>query len=485
MDDLELYDVQTEREILKALLFNKNFISSAIMFHRIIVEHFADLFHRDSFKVISEYYKKFGIAPSKKHFKRLIAKRMTRSKNFSTPEAQKKIWIKSADRLFIEPTKSELDRLNANVSNLDEMRKARLLQETIIKSQQQFENGEYEKAFSLFSKSRIKSTIVEQAITEGDIVSDFQHHVMLIKKKRSGEFKPIKIRIRGAINDHDGGDEMESLKKIVSIDDLIGGGLYKGELTLLIGENNLGKSFFLMELSYNVAKLENTNVAFMTIEMNKDKQQMRLYSRLTGIPYNKFRTGDLTHKDSILWKQKINEWKWKQEHNEIGIIEVVSFDQGATVLDVENKLNDIENKHGKQFDVLVIDYLNDMKPIGVYKSDKDWNAQGEISWSLAQLAKYYHNHEGIVVVTANQRKDTGKNTSAVNWHDAALSKLPTQHASVGIGIFQTNIDREVKRIRWSIWKNRDGEKGGTFLTYPRFDIARISSMKRLNEFYGL
>jgi replicative DNA helicase len=434
MDKDRLYDLSTERTILKKLIIDKPFLHSAYLYKKVVLDHFADLFHRDVFTSIMKFYRKYGNLPPKKHLQLLVIKHMTLQPGKFKKEDQQKIWKKSIDRLFMPATAAEDDSIKADLSNLDEMRKARLLQSSLIESSKFFEDGDYDRAFSLMTKKAMESTLVERSITEGNIVADYPDHLKMMEQQEKGFIKPFLSNIQGVEFREKSNKEPDDVKLIkkIDMDDYVS--FNKGEMTLLVGENNIGKSFFLMEMCYSIAR-KKVNVVLFTIEMNKNKQQNRIYSRLTNIPYLKFKNAELSDTDKEKWGRRVEEWKEK-----CGILHVVSFDQGATVPDIEHKLDDIENNYGESFDVIAIDYLNDMKPIGSYSGgDRDWAAYGEISKALDNLSKYYHDHEGITVITANQKKSSSKQPD-IKWQDAAFSPLPSQHATIGIGLYQAGTD---------------------------------------------
>jgi replicative DNA helicase len=307
--------------------------------------------------------------------------------------------------------------------------------------------------------------------------------------KQSGEINPIKTHIKVSvektgvdyISKNDEGEVTEDTERdysIIELDDILEGGSYPGDFIVLVGETNVGKSMALMEFAYSAAMNDKKNVVLFTIEMNKVKQQTRIYSRMTGIEYHKFRTGKISKDEIKHWKCKLREWR-----DNCGMLYVVSFDSGATTKDIENKLYDIQNRTGKQIDFCVIDYLNDITPIGKFESERDWTAMGSVSWALANLAKNFNNHKGIPILSANQRKES-KSDSLVEWSDTMYGKIVIQHSTVGIGITQTKEDKVFGRLTCNIFKNRDGGRGAIFYVFPNFSIAKFSSLKSMQQFYG-
>jgi replicative DNA helicase len=466
---MEHYDSVIEKNVLKGMLQLEDFLKVVILHNRVTEEHFLELFHKDVFNTIKMFYGKYGCAPTKEKFVQNL--KITFTSKYK-PQQQKKIWASASERLFAELGEKGKRQLESDVEILNEYCLARAIQSAIIEVSGKYEVGDYESVMDILRKLVAERNRMGNDITEGDVVSDHRQHIEIIRLKKSGKIVPIGTGIKG-MRESDTGEN-----NIVNLDDYLDGGWHPGELTLLIGENNVGKSFALMEFAYNAAKAKKPVVLF-TIEMGKIKQQARIYSRMTGIAYSKFRTGELSEGDHKRWERCLEIWKEK-----CGTYYVVAFPKGAKVNDIENKMRDIQNNWGKKIGLVCIDYLNDMTPTGKYSSDKDWGAFGEISWDLANLCKYWNNNEGIPIVTANQRKTRGAGKGYIHWDDAAFSPLPSQHATIGIGISQGQDDLALGRILWNIFKNRDGEKGISFYIYPNFSRSRISSLKKMMEYYG-
>lgn len=466
----EIYDLDAERNVLRSLYHNAEFTKSVFMMKNITVDFFTEAFNRDAFRLLEKYYRKFGKLPPKNHAQKIMPRILTRIKGYSTKKKQIKFWVRALDKIYVKPEKNYSAR--ADIDLLLESLKGRIVQKSIIESGQNFEDGDYEKALEVFKSAYSESNKQEMIVTEGDLLEDLDYHFALDKEIKFGNIKPLALQTIGAIEKSNG--EV----KFVLIDNYLGGGIYRGEMHIYIGDVNIGKSFQLMEDGLKGTKC-GMNCVIYTIEMQKMKQQRRLLSRISGVPYYKFRKGELTKTDKKLIRSKVEEW---YENN--ARIYVVAFDKGATVLDIENKHKEIEAKYGEEFPVLVLDYMNDMKPIGRYVSDKNWEAQGEISWDLASLAKHYNNHKGLYLITASQKKTAKVSKAKPGKVSGAFSSLPEHHATTVITLSQDESDEVIPRIRYAIAKNRDGERAVVYYGYPDFKKSRISSIRKMKNFYG-
>jgi replicative DNA helicase len=432
-------------------------------------EHFVDLFHRDVWKAIIEYFNKYGTAPKRKHFKKYLIRNITPTEKLKFEE-QRKMWVSSISKLYTvstEDVKPELERLN-------ELYKKRILQKSIVKIVKDYESDNLENILIHMGGTILKCTKYEKAITQGNIVDDVKQHLIIDKQIKKGLIKAIPLGLMGI---------QESGKgfKIVKFDDYITGGGYYGEMGLIVGETNVGKSFMLSDVAHNVARYANENSVIYTIEMNKIKEERRLYSRITGIPYYKFKRGELDRSDRIKLREFAKWWT-----DEIGTtLEVVAFDTGnATINDIRNAHTDIENRYGKRFGVAVIDYLNDIKPLGSYVDDKSWSAIGSVSNDMTNWSKNHNNHQGLFVLTANQKKTAQYGKDTTKRGSSQGSALPEHQATWAVGMGQSEEDEIIGRVRVDLFKNRDGEKSVSFYIYPNFAKSRLNSVKRIKDYYG-
>lgn len=113
-----------------------------------------------------------------------------------------------------------------------------------------------------------------------------------------------------------------------------------------------GKSLFLANLGVNFA-LTGLNVVYLTLELSEALVSMRIDSMLTGISTrNIFKDlDDVEMKVKIIGKKS-------------GMLQVKYMPSGKTSNDVRAYLKEFEIKTGKKVDVLLVDYLDLLMPIG-------------------------------------------------------------------------------------------------------------------------
>src|SRR5262245_8350296 len=382
---MKVYDLELEFGALRFILSSRpKRLMNVFLNNRITENHFSDLFFRDVFTCIRQSFRKYSNIPDADTLGRMLKTNMTKHPKYKSDKHQLKIWLAGIPRLYRFKTAPE--KLQPIIDVLDDLRNGRIVQQCLYETTEQFERGQYNKSIELFNRSVLQSRGGQISINEGDVVGDFQEHLNLIKAKQSGLIVPTKTYFKGVIERDD-----ENKFEMYDMDNHLGGGMYKGDFCLIVGETNIGKSFALMEFCYLISRY-GTNVLLITIEMQKNQQQWRIYSRMTKIPFYHFRSGDMTKPQIRKWYDSVKAWK-----SNCGIFRVVSFNRGATVSAIDAKIQQAMNVHNCEFDFVAIDYINDMSPEAgtKFNTNKDWSAQGEISQGLADLAKGFNNNEGI------------------------------------------------------------------------------------------
>jgi replicative DNA helicase len=217
------------------------------------------------------------------------------------------------------------------------------------------------------------------------------------------------------------------------------GGFNRGELNIFAGGSGAGKSLFLANLGVNWA-LIGMNVLYLTFELSENLVSMRVDSMVTGVPSRDvFKSIDDV------------EMRVKMIGKKSGAFQVKYMPSGKNANDVRSYVKEYEIKTGKKIDVLLIDYLDLMMPVGVKISPSDLFVKDKyVSEELRNLAMELN----TVFVTASQL-----NRAAVEEIEfdhshisGGLSKIQT--ADNVIGIFTSRAMRERGRYQIQLMKTR-------------------------------
>jgi archaellum biogenesis ATPase FlaH len=230
-----------------------------------------------------------------------------------------------------------------------------------------------------------------------------------------------------------------------ALDKKLFGGFNRGELNIFAGGSGSGKSLFMANLGVNWA-LQGMNVMYLTFELSENLVSMRLDSMTTEIPSRDvFKSIDDV------------EMKVKMIGKKAGAFQVKYMPTGKNANDVRAYLKEYEIKTGKKVDVLLIDYLDLMHPIGQKISAENLFVKDKyVSEELRNLAMELN----TIFVTASQlNRSSVEEIEFDHSHiSGGISKINT--ADNLIGIFTSRAMRERGRYQIQLMKTRSSSGVG-------------------------
>jgi len=230
-----------------------------------------------------------------------------------------------------------------------------------------------------------------------------------------------------------------------SLDKKLFGGFNRGELNIFAGGSGSGKSLFMANLGVNWC-LEGMNVLYLTFELSENLVSMRLDSMTSEIPSR-----------DIFKSIDDVEMKVKMIGKKAGAFQVKYMPTGKNANDIRSYLKEYEIKTGKKVDVLLIDYLDLMSPIGQKISAENLFVKDKyVSEELRNLAMELN----CVFVTASQlNRSSVEEIEFDHSHiSGGISKINT--ADNLIGIFTSRAMRERGRYQIQLMKTRSSSGVG-------------------------
>jgi len=291
--------------------------------------------------------------------------------------------------------------------------------------------------------------IKQKRVYTGELLKDFEERKEIIKARME---KP-----------------MVGIPTGVERFDRISGGIVKGELGIVIGETNIGKSIALENFALYPWE-RGYNVMYVNLEMPKSQVEFRADSRLAKLKYKKFRLGDFTEKDLIKWEKTIKEYRKKRKN----FFEIVCLPRSCSPLDVEREAERIQDQYGKKIDLIVVDYLNIMRPNREGKgSSKLWENQVDIAWELKEIATDFQ-EEGIAIWTGNQVTDEAEGTSELKKKHIKYGRGIGEVAQIVLGLVQDQDDLLENVMQLQTLKLRDLHKINPIILRPNFDFMMLN-----------
>lgn len=315
-------------------------------------------------------------------------------------------------------------------------------------------------------KRRLQGEAVREAIDtfgkQGEM-SDISKKLERSERIGDGNFS-TGIALGGALDEIREAAFMERMALgIPELDVRLEGGPERGSLFCFAGGPGDGKSMALVQTAAN-SMLQGTNVAYLTLELNRARTWARIISNITGIPINALIEGKLDKAERFL----------ADLEHQLGALHVEYFTpQVTTVADMKDYVHRVEDKIGEEIAHVVCDYADKMcvaDPKGEYIDMRDvfegyriWMEESQRWGTTASQAK---------------RRDSKKHR-IIEIDDLADS----QHkARVVDGVITLNVGEDEegdRQCKMHVAKNRNGEAG--FIVGPLpcdFACARIAPVNR-------
>lgn len=249
---------------------------------------------------------------------------------------------------------------------------------------------------------------------------------------------------------------------INGLDDVLGGGLDKGKLGLLMAALGVGKTTYSTAISFyaatNKSVLNNNNgwkVLQIYFEDANADITRKHFARMTQTEAQVIKKCDKVQKDEL--REKIDNYPDREllEKN-LRIMKLKTGEISAS--DIEGKIKKLINK-GFTPDLVVIDYFECLVPEkGGYSTDTNWDREGRTMRKLENIA--VENNIAIWVTTQGGRDSIVAEILTADKGSGSIKKQQIAHVIVSVA---RNLDGQSQNSATiSILKNRGGLAGKTF-----------------------
>jgi len=234
-----------------------------------------------------------------------------------------------------------------------------------------------------------------------------------------------------------------------------------------ICSHNTGKSLFLANLSVNFS-FAGLNVVYITLELSEPLVGMRIDSMVTGIG-----TRDVFKQlDEV-------EMKVKMIGKKSGSLQIKYIPSGKTTNDIRSYLKEYEVKTGLRADILVVDYMDLLMPIGKKISAENLFIKDKyVAEELRNLAV----EKNVVAISAAQlNRNSVEEVEFDHSHiSGGISKIQT--ADNVFGIFTSRAMRERGRYQLQFMKTRSSSGVGQKIDLDfNIDSLRITDVPEVEQ----
>ena len=235
------------------------------------------------------------------------------------------------------------------------------------------------------------------------------------------------------------------------IDDLLDGGLAKGELGFVVAPAGSGKTWLLIKIAAEAMR-NGMNVAHITLELNENYVGLRYDSCFTGINFQDIR------KNIDVVKEKIDKIEGKLFIKYFPIKTIASHA-------IKSHIERIQMLTGVKVDMIVVDYADLLRPAVSERNSNSYSEAGSVYEELRAVAGELQ----VPVWSASQSHRSAHEAETIQAQNVADSYRKIMTGDFVISLSRKMEDKQGKTARIHVIKNRFGADGMTFPTH--FDAS--------------
>lgn len=225
---------------------------------------------------------------------------------------------------------------------------------------------------------------------------------------------------------------------------LTGGGLGRKELAMVVAPPGVGKSLYLANQAVKCL-IENLKVVYISLEMSEDRVAQRLDSISTLIPQGML--SEASERAKLKQRHKILRERFPKAN-----LRIKEFPTGmANINTIRSYLNQLKSYEGFEPDVLIIDYMELLRP--VREGMSEYEAQQRIAEELRGLSV----EQDILVWTATQTNRQGRGARVITDEHLGDSYGKFRVVDLAISINQDEEEFDEGMMRAYVMKARNGK----------------------------
>jgi len=238
------------------------------------------------------------------------------------------------------------------------------------------------------------------------------------------------------------------------IDSNMGGGLGLGHFGIVCGITGLGKTTLAINFCWGAAKL-GYPAAIATLELSGQQISERLYSRVTGISYDRIMKGDNGNMDYVT--REVHELMAREDQDTLDRFEIWDYSEVVcTLTTLDMRLAELQKK-GKLPKMLFLDWIDalgvetGLKRNGFVMKELRHMLQSYTD-GLSKLAKKYN----IAIWGSTQSNRVADQVREIRMSNASEGFAKAWRCSCFLGMGATDSDRNDNRITVTAGKMRYG-----------------------------
>lgn len=236
-----------------------------------------------------------------------------------------------------------------------------------------------------------------------------------------------------------------------SLDEATHGGFLKDgrSIYVFMGQAGIGKSNILSNLAYNILR-QNLKVMVISMEMSQNVYMRRFESLITKIDIDSLGLGVFV--PTLL--EKMTKF-FKEEHPEARLLVKEFPPKSLNCRQIDQYIEKMVEQKGYKPDVIVIDYLNLIKPNATGRESNMFEDGKAVSEEIRALSYKWE----IPIITAVQCNSSGYNTPDIGMENISESRGIAHTADLIVGMYRTEDEMADGIFHMKILKTRFGDVG--------------------------
>ena len=417
-------------QLLNNIVIDKDFANSIV--DVIDPKYFDNQYFKIIMQMIKEYYTKYEHTPSFATLEQLTKSEIT------SPMAQKMVFD-----MLNEVKESDIEGSSFVQEKSLKFCKQQELQKVMSKAQKIIDKGDFESYDHL-------EEMVREALQVGEVDTGTSDVFSNLDEVLDDDYRhPIPMGVPG-------------------IDNLLKGGLAKGEIGVILAPTGVGKTTFLTKIANNSFNL-GYNVLQVFFEDNPKIIQRKHFTLWTGIAPDNLSN----HREDVM--DKVREIK-ENTKNRLTIKKLPS--DTLTMNQIKNQIRKMIAE-GNKLDMIVLDYIDCITP------DKnlgdEWKSEGSVMRAFEAMC-----HElDIVGWTATQGNRSSISSEVVTTDQMGGSIKKAQVGHVIISVAKSLQQKEMNLATIAITKSRIGKDGIVFENCKYDNEMLVIDTEQSMTFLGL
>jgi len=239
---------------------------------------------------------------------------------------------------------------------------------------------------------------------------------------------------------------------IHGLDNLLEGGIGRGELGMVLAPTGVGKSTILSKMA-NTACNTGHNVLHIFFEDSTSQIKQKHYTVWSGLSS---KNQLLTPENKEFTLSKVREITGSKNFGSLKLAKMLNH--STTIADIRRKILKIESE-GPKVDLVVIDYIDCIVADRKGGYDEEWKGEGSVVRQLDALSSDLN----VAVWTASQGNRSSISSDIVNIDEMGGSIKKAQTAHIILSIAKSLEQKENKTANMTLVKSRVGADGVNFI----------------------